>query len=132
MKDTPELTARASADCLRHATDTLKGDLTVDTVDQERSWNDSTLRHVFSQTMNICHRLNTIELIFDQQESVVGFVDSERWNDCEWRELGPASVANLVRTEQIGQLDLIVREMRRGPRDCLEVVCECVPPDGGT
>ena len=81
--DEEALTQQAHDDGLAHAEKTISGELIVETVEADLDWDPISLRHVFDQSMVIWRRFGTFEVVLDDEDRPVGFIDSGGWENCE-------------------------------------------------
>lgn len=122
MVEFTSLRQRAHDDCLRHAQATFTGELMVELGESDQIWNPVELRHVFYQPMIIWKKYGDFEVILDEMNQPVGYVDHEKWHDCQWQALSRAEVLDIIFQTGMVHEDIVVEEEQPGERGCLEVL----------
>lgn len=113
----------AHDECLTHAADVLTGDLLVELGEPDLEWDPIELRHVFDQPMVIWRGLEDYEVILDDDDRPVGFMDPTAAADCAWDSLSAEDALAIVTSSGwvSGALEL-VGGIRRGAGDSADFV----------
>ncbi len=117
-----DLREKALVACAEHVEAMLEGTYHLETLPHELEWSPVELRHHFEQPIVVWRIYDTFEVLLDEQDRPVGFVDGDKWRSCAWKEL-PADVAEaLARGTGFVPARLAVTATHRGDKDCLELV----------
>jgi hypothetical protein len=119
-----DLRAKALAACTAHIEATLEGTYHLDALPNELEWSPVELRHHFEQPLVVWRAYDTFEVLLDAQDRAVGFVDGDKWGSCAWRELPPGVAEGLARATGLVPAGFTLGALRRGEKDCLELVFE--------
>ena len=106
MLSREQLQQTARDDCLSHAKQVVAGELKVELGESEQRWSPTHLRYVFDQAMVIWRQIAPFEVLLDADDRPVGFVDPDKWQDCQWRQLGQWDVQDLAVCDRDGVVDL--------------------------
>ena len=115
MLEEDELIQKAHDDCLAHAQEVISGDLEIDLEEADLEWDPIQLRHVFDQPMVVWRRFGEFEVVLDDEDRPVGFIDAGGWKDCEWAPVAQDQALTLAGSS--GWLSTAlepVRELTRG------------------
>jgi len=129
MLSKEQLQDRSREDCLRHARQDLTGELKVELGQADPHWSPVALREVFEQSMVIWRRIGRFEVLLDEDDVPVGFVDPDKWEDCRWRDLTEWDIRDLVGRTRLVRDGFAVRQAGRSRGDCLEAVLVEEPGD---
>ena len=120
MLSEEDLRDKARKDCLEHVRQVLRGEMDVELGASEISWSLTDLRHVFDQPMVIWRLAGGFEIVLDETNRAVGFVDPDKWQDCQWQPLAEADIRQLVDATGMVGKGYSVEDVHRGDRECLE------------
>ena len=84
-------------------------------------WDSIALRHVHDQPLVLWRAFGALEVVLDDQDRPVGFVDEDKWHSCSWRELPPGEVERLARATGLVPPGHALAGSAPGPRGCLEL-----------
>lgn len=122
MLDTEVLRDQAHADCLAHAKAVVGGDLEVELRDADLRWESIELRHVFDQPAVIWRRFGEFEVILNDRNQPVGFVDPAGWKECRWTPIdGDVALALLRETGWMSDALHALGNVTQGERGCAEI-----------
>jgi len=122
LLDRADLERRAVQACREHVEATLEGEYVVDPLDASLEWDPIALAHVFDQPMVVWRALAGFEVLLDDRDRPVGFVDGDKWLRCAWSELPEAEAVDLARATGLVPPELRLASSARGEKDCLELV----------
>jgi hypothetical protein len=120
MLSEEDLKKKAQQDCLKHAEGTVRGELKVELGDFDRYWSRRELRHVFDQAMVIWRKSGTFEILLDENNKPVGFVDPDKWDKCQWQPMGDWEVRAMVQQTGLVAEGCGIENICRGERNCVE------------
>jgi hypothetical protein len=122
--DLAELQKKAIDTCRAHAEATLEGTYQVEALEPTLEWDPLDLRTVFEQPMTVWRACSAFEVLLDEADRPVGYVDHDKWTECAWRDLPEQEAVSLVRATGLvpGSFELTGRA--RGERECLELTFE--------
>jgi hypothetical protein len=83
------------------------------------AWNPSHSRQVFSQRLVVWARSRSFEVLVDEADRPVGFVDLDGWDGCEAGEVTDADLLELAQETGLVRGDAVVLERSTGERGCL-------------
>jgi len=128
MVDLDTLQKKALAACRDFAEQQLSGEFQVEPVaapaDQALSWDPIELRYVVDQTVVLWRRYGQFEVVLDEEDRVVGYVDHDKWQKCRWEPLTDGEALSIARTSGLLRPGVRLVESRRGEGDCLELRLE--------
>jgi hypothetical protein len=119
---TEELRNKALGACAKHVEATLEGTYHLETLPHELEWSPVELRHHFEQPLVIWRSYDTFEVVLDEENQAVGFVDGDKWRSCAWQELPVATAEALARATGLVPARFALTNQQRGEKDCLELV----------
>jgi len=122
MLSKEELQDKARADCLAHVRTIVADDLKVQPDEPRSRWRPSQLREVFTQAIVLWRRFGRFEVLLDDRDAPVGFVDPDKWEHCSWRQLSEWEIRELVRRTHLLREALAVEDVCCGEQNCLEAV----------
>jgi hypothetical protein len=117
-----DLRARALAACRAHVEKVLEGEYHLEPVESELEWSPTALRTQFEQQLVVWRACATFEVLLDEADRPVGFVDGDRWTGCAWAELPAGAAEALARGTGLVPEGLALAGEARGEKDCLELV----------
>lgn len=85
-------------------------------------WDATDLRMVFSAEMAVWFQTSEFEVILDDLNEPVGFVDEDKWKDCRWLPLPRDRLMELLQNTGFVPASAAIADLRRGPRQCAELV----------
>jgi len=116
-----DLREKALGACAAHVEAMLEGAYHLETLPHELEWSPVELRHHFEQPLVVWRIYDTFEVLLDEKDRAVGFVDGDKWRSCAWKEL-PGSVAEaLARATGLIPARFALTATQRGGKDCLEL-----------
>lgn len=121
MLDTDKLNEAARDACQLHVEQLFEGEYRVEVLNNSTEWNPRELRNIFDQSMVVWRKYGDFDVILDEQDTPVGYIDYDKWRDCAWRELKPEEVKAIISPFDPLRSDFEIEAMARGARDCLEV-----------
>lgn len=121
MIDPAQLSQTAHDNCLQHVTSLFEGEYAVQVLGNQTNWNPRELRQMFEQAMTVWRKYGEFEVILDEHDTPVGYIDHDKWTGCKWRELTPEQIKAIVSPYDPARADLTLHDIRRGDRDCVEV-----------
>jgi hypothetical protein len=128
MVDLDTLQKKALADCLAFAEQHLSGEFHAEPVPvpaaEALSWDPVELRYVVDQTVVLWRRYGQFEVVLDEEDRVVGYVDHDKWQKCRWEPLTDGEALTIARTSGLLRPGLRLVESRKGEGDCLELRLE--------
>jgi hypothetical protein len=127
LLDPAALQAKAIELCRKHTESQLEGEYLVEPLEGDLEWDPVSLRHLYDQPMVIWRAFGAFEVILDERQQPLGFVDEDKWLSCAWRDLPPARAEALARATGLVPAGMKLTESARGEKDCLELLFE-----GGT
>jgi hypothetical protein len=113
---------RAVDACRKRVEATLEGEYVIEALEPEHRWDPIALAHVFDQPMIVWRALSGFEVLLDDRDRPVGFVDEDKWSRCAWAELPRDEAAALARATGFVPAELPLASAARGEKDCLELV----------
>lgn len=116
-----DLRARALEACRKHVEATLEGEFHLEALAPALEWSPVELRHHFEQPLVIWRAYDTFEVLLDDQDRPVGFVDGDKWRSCAWKELPAGTAEALARRSGLVPAGLVLAREARGEKDCLEL-----------
>lgn len=122
MIDVAKLSEVAHDACKKHVELLFDGEYHVEVLNQKSQWNPRELRQVFQQSMTVWRKYGDFDVILDADDTPVGYIDHDKWTDCTWRDLNSAQVKAIVSPHDPMSTDIVVREIKRGARDCIDVL----------
>jgi hypothetical protein len=117
-----ELRDKALNACTAHVEATLEGTFHLETLPHALEWNPVELRHQFEQPLVLWRVYDTFEVLLDEQNRPVGFVDGDKWRSCLWKELAVGVGEALARATGLVPPHFALSGQRRGEKDCLELI----------
>ncbi len=120
--DRAELQQRALQAAQQHVDATLEGVYRLEALTPTLEWSPIELRQVFELPLVVWRAYGTFEVLLDDGGRPVGFIDSDKWLSCAWRELEPAKAEGLARSTTLVAPDWTLGEQKRGEKDCLELL----------
>jgi hypothetical protein len=108
--------------CQEHVGATLEGEYFVEALEPNLAWDAVLLRHVFDQPMVVWRALAGFEVLLDDRDRPVGFVDEDKWLPCAWTELPSDEAVALARATGFVPAELPLASAARGESDCLELL----------
>ncbi len=108
--------------CRKRVEETLEGEYAVEPLEHVLEWDPIGLAHVFDQPMVVWRGLAGFEVLLDDRDRPVGFVDEDKWLRCAWAELTQAEALALARATGFVGDELPLASAGRGEKDCLELV----------
>jgi len=128
MVDLDTLQKKALADCLALAEAQLSGEYRAEPVaapaDEALVWDPVELRYVVDQTVVLWRRYGQFEVVLDEEDRVVGYVDHDKWQKCRFEPLPDGEALSIARTSGLLRPGLRLIESRKGEGDCLELRLE--------
>jgi hypothetical protein len=128
MVDLDTLQKKALAACLALAEQQLNGEFLAEPVevptDEALSWDPIELRYVVDQTAVLWRRYGQFEVVLDEEDRVVGYVDHDKWQKCRWEPLTDGEALTIARTSGLLRPGLKLVESGKGEGDCLELRLE--------
>ena len=118
----PELMQRAIEECRRHVESALEGEFLVEPVASHESWDRIALRRRAKIDMVIWRAFAEVEVLLDEEDRPVGYVDPEKWTDCAWEPVSTADAERWVRDTGLVPTGMRLDSAARGEKDCLELV----------
>src|SRR5512135_2265271 len=118
---TDDLRERALAACRKHVEATLEGEYHLEPLAPTLEWNPVELRHQFEQPLVVWRAYGTWEVLLDEHDRPVGFVDGDKWGGCAWKALAPGQAEALARATGLVPPGLALAGEARGEKDCLEL-----------
>lgn len=88
----------------------------------ETAWDPTDLRTVFTADMIVWYPTATFEVLLDEGNQPLGFVDEDKWKDCEWVPLPRERLLELIVGTGFVTASAAIADVRKGERDCAEVV----------
>jgi hypothetical protein len=128
----PELERRCVDLCRKRVEATLEGEYLVEPQEPSLEWDGISLAHVFDQPMVVWRALTGFEVIVDDRDRPVGFVDEDKWLRCSWAELPREQAVTLARATGFVAPELPLASAARGEKECLELVFAAKGKPGGT
>lgn len=116
-----DLREKALGACAEHVEAMLEGTYDLEALPHELEWSPVELRHHFEQPVVVWRKYDTFEVLLDEQNRAVGFVDADKWRSCAWKELPAGSAEALARATGLVPARVAVTATRRGEKDCLEL-----------
>lgn len=122
LLEAAKLERRSMDACRKHVEAVLEGDYAVECVEPTLEWDPIGLAHVFDQPMVVWRGLAGFEVLLDERDRPVGFVDEDKWSHCTWAELPREAAVALARATGFVSADLPLASAVRGDKDCLELI----------
>jgi hypothetical protein len=116
------LQEKARADGLALAREVFGGEVLVDTGEATVEWNARDLRFIYDDVLTVWKRFTTFEVIVDDGDEVVGFVDEDKWSDCRAAPLADERAIELLRETGLFRGRLTVVGRSAGPEGCVELL----------
>jgi hypothetical protein len=117
-----DLRAKALEACQKHVEATLEGEYHLEVLPHGLEWSPVELRHQFEQPLVVWRAYDSFEVLLDERDRPVGFVDGDKWRSCAWHELPRGAGEALVRETGLVPGGLALAREGRGEKDCLELV----------
>ncbi len=130
LLDAADLRARAIAQCTEKVAATLDGEYRVEPLPDALEWNPVALRHVYDQPAVVWRSFDAFDVILDETNQPVGFVDEDKWRSCSWRDLPRADAEALARATGLLPPTAVLAECLPGERGCLELRFASPAPGG--
>jgi hypothetical protein len=131
LLDRADLARRCVEGCRKHVEGTLEGEYVVEPLEPTLDWDPISLAHVFDQPMVIWRALSGFEVLLDERDRPVGFLDEDKWIRCAWTEIPREEAVALARATGFVPEELPLASSARGEKDCLELVFAAKGRPGG-
>jgi hypothetical protein len=127
MLSEDQLKKKAVEDCQSHVTAVVTGDITVEPDNSGLSWDTIELRHIFDQHMIVWRRCADFTVVLNGSDEPVGYIDGDKWNDCEWAQLSHETIVALSARTGFVPADSTVLSAQEGPEHCVEATLSTEP-----
>lgn len=104
-----------------HLDGILRRKVEVDIAATHVEWDVTDLRMVFAADMVVWYPTGTFEVVLDEANQPVGFVDEDKWADCQWVPLPRERLMELVMGSGIVADTAAIADVRKGDRNCAEL-----------
>lgn len=127
MLSEDQLQKKAVEDCENHVAAVVTGDILVEPSEPNLSWKPVELRHVFDQHMIVWRRCADFEVVLNANNEPVGYIDGDKWLECEWVDLSHATIVDLAARTGFVPADSSVLSAHAGPDQCVEATLSTEP-----
>jgi len=122
-----QLQKKAVEDCENHVAALVTGSMLVQPGESDLSWDPVELRHIHDQHMIVWRRCADIEVVLNGNDEPVGYIDRDKWNECEWVDLHHATIIALSARTGFVPAHSSVLSAQAGPNSCVEATLSTEP-----
>jgi len=97
LKTAAQLERTAVEECLEHVREVVPGEILVEPGEGVLEFDEEDLRHLFDQSLTVWRRFGEMEIVLDEEDRPVGFVDPGQQEDCVWMPLPESEILRIVR-----------------------------------
>lgn len=115
-----KLSQKAEADCTRLLKEFFKEEPLIEVQHSGTEWDEEDFRHTYEYEAEIWLASANFDVVVDEANRPVGYVDHSKWKNCSWKDFPRNQVVPLAaETGYVPATSLLIG-YGRGPNGCLE------------